>query len=293
MRQLIASLGAPGLFFTEMLSARHIPQDISKGSLWLQRAECERPMAYQIFASTPEEAALGTRGLLALDPEIVDLNLACPAPNIARKRKSGAHLLNDLPLTARILKAMKGELDRPLTAKIRLGKRPDLIFLREIGAMLESCGVAAVTLHPRLTGEKLKRRARWEYIAHLKDAINIPVIGNGDVKTPADCLKMFQETGCDGVMIGRAAIQRPWIFAEICGRHIEVDLDFLRSVYLKGLELICSFFPETMALGRLKEFTWYFSRNLKFGHPFAARLQGKKSLKECRAYIKDNFPKTV
>ncbi len=292
-RQLVASFEKPGLFYSEMLSAKHLPHDLRKNSLWIQRTEIEHPMAYQIFAANADEAAVGCVELQEKNPEIIDLNLACPAPNIATRRKSGAYLLSDLGLIAEILSAMKEKVQQPLTAKIRLGNKPDLHFLRDLSAVLEECGVNAVTLHPRLTSEKLKRRARWEYIGYLKEMSSIPVIGNGDVKSKEDCQKMFAQTGCDGVMIGRTAVQKPWIFAEICGEKQELSNDFLQSAYHRHIGLITNFFQPQQALGRIKEFTWYYSKNLRFGHRFAARLQSIRTFHEGLEFIAENFAKTL
>ena len=291
LRQLVAGFRPPGLFYSEMLSARHLPDDVKKNSLWLQRSTIERPMAYQIIAPNPEEAALGAGQLQDYNAEIIDLNLACPAPNISR-RKSGAYLLSNLKLTASILTAIRHKINKPFTVKIRLGVKPDLIFLKDLTAVLEQCQVDAVTLHPRLTTEKLKRRARWEYIGHLKDMTSMPVIGNGDVQSREDCLKMFTQTGCDGVMIGRAAVQKPWIFSEICGITPEIKPEFLFEVYKKAYALIDDFFPPKQALGRVKEFTWYFSRNLRFGNRLAARMQSLSDLEACRQFIEENFIKS-
>jgi tRNA-dihydrouridine synthase B len=293
VRQLIASYGKPGLFFTEMLSAKHLPHDLRENSRWIQRSAVESPMAYQIFASTAEEAAIGCREILKKDPEIIDLNMACPAPSIATFKRAGAFLLSDLCLVEEMLLAMKKEIDRPLTVKIRLGKKPDLKFLQELTSILESCGVEAVTLHPRLTTEKLKRRARWEYIGYLKDMTNMAVIGNGDVKTREDCLKMFAQTGCDGVMIGRAAIQKPWLFSEICGAEIEINKEFLQEVYQKAVDLISGFFKVEQAIGRIKEFSWYFSKNLKFGHRYASRMQSTKGMNNLLDFIATNFERAI
>lgn len=293
LRQLVASFKRPGLFYSEMLSAKHLPHDLRKNSLWIQRTEIERPMAFQIFAASADEAATGCLELQEKNPEIIDLNLACPAPNISTRRKSGAFLLSNLSLIAEILVAMKEKLHQPLTAKIRLGNKPDLHFLQDLSAVLEECGVNAVTLHPRLTSEKLKRRSRWEYIGYLKDMSSIPVIGNGDVNSKEDCLKMFAQTGCDGVMIGRAAIQKPWIFSEICGNARELTADFLENTYRRHIGLIIDFFPPEQAKGRLKEFTWYFSKNLKFGHGFAARLQSVQSFPDCLEFINANFTRAI
>lgn len=287
-RRLVASFDRPGLFCSEMLSARHLPNDIKKNSLWLQRQEIERPMAYQIVAPNPEEALVGARSLSGYGAEIVDLNLACPAPNIARRR-SGGRLLNDPALVEAILRALRPALACPLTVKIRLGEKADLAMLRDLAGLLEDCEVDAVTIHPRLTTEKLRGRARWDYIGELKGMTRLPVIGNGDVTNREDCLAMFRQTGCDGVMIGRAAVRKPWIFGEILGREYRPDPDFLWAVYRLAWRLIAGFYPEHQALGRLKEFTWHFSRNLFFGHRFAARMQNLPSLAVCRELAEREF----
>lgn len=288
-RRLVASFARPGLFFSEMLSARHLPNDVRKNSLWLQREAVEHPMAYQIVAPTPEEAVIGARELAGYGAEIVDLNLACPAPNIAGRRKAGGHLLSDLALIEKILTALRPAIACPLTVKIRLGVAPDLAFLRELAGVLEATGVDAVTLHPRLTSEKLKGRARWDYIGHLKAMTRLPVIGNGDVTSREDCLAMFRQTGCDGVMIGRAVVRKPWLFAEVLGEERELTADFLWATYQEAWRLITEFYPEHMALGRIKEFTWYFSQNLRFGHRLAARMQNLSTLAACRDLVELEF----
>jgi nifR3 family TIM-barrel protein len=288
-RQLVASFARPGLFFSEMLSARHLPDDTRANSLWLRRTAGEQPMAYQIVAPNPAEAVIGARALAAYGAEIIDLNLACPAPNIAGRRRGGGHLLADLALIAEILTALRPAVACPLTVKIRLGVRPDLGFLRDLAGVLEGCGVAAVTIHPRLTTEKLKGRARWEYIGHLKTMTSLPVIGNGDVTNREECLAMFRETGCDGVMIGRAAVRKPWLFAEILGAEQPLSAAFLWATYQEAWRLITAFFPEHQALGRLKEFTWYFSQNLLFGHRLAARMQSLRTLTACREYMAEEL----
>ncbi len=288
-RRLVASFARPGLFFSEMLSARHLPNDIRKNSLWLQRHPVERPLAYQIVAPNPEEAVVGARELAGYGAEIIDLNLACPAPNISGRRRSGGHLLGNLPLVEAILAALRLAVAVPLTVKIRLGATADLGFLRELAGVLEAGGVAAVTLHPRLTTEKLRGRARWEYIGEFKRMTRLPVIGNGDVTNREECLAMFRRTGCDGVMIGRAAVQKPWLFAEIMGGKPEITAAFLWDTYREAWRLFTDFYPEHQALGRLKEFTWYFSRNLFFGHRLAARMQNLSTLAACRDFVEQEF----
>ena len=287
-RRLVSSFGRPGLFFSEMLSARHLPGDIRENSLWLQQHDVEHPMAYQIVAPNPEEALLGAQALAGFGAEIIDLNLACPAPKIARRR-SGGHLLSDLGQVGAILESLRPALSCPLTVKIRLGVQPDLAFLQDLVAVLEACGVDAVTLHPRLTTEKLKGRARWDYIGHLKSMTRSE---ERRVKNREDCLAMFRQTGCDGVMIGRAAVQKPWLFAEIIREERGIDAGFLWATYQEAWRLISEFFPEPQALGRIKEFTWYFSRNLRFGHRLAARMQSLPTLSACRDFVAEEFARS-
>ncbi len=286
-RMLVAYYCKPGLFFSEMLSAKSVLfEDFSK-SIYLRCIDTsiERPIAYQIFASDEESAYNAAKRLNREDYiDIVDFNLSCPAPEIAKKRKAGAFLLSDLKLTLSILKSVKKALSKPFTVKVRIGIKEDKGFIKELIAVVEEAGADAITVHPRLVNQKLKGKSRWEYIGLAKDIAKIPVIGNGDVKTKEDFLKMVEETGCDGVMMGRACVQKPWIFGEIMGQEFEINRDFLVDLYSRMLNLYTSFFPPEKVLGRVKEFTWYFSKNLKFGHYFASKVQASKSVEEIHSF---------
>ncbi|MCK5878206.1 MAG: tRNA-dihydrouridine synthase family protein [Holophagae bacterium] len=288
-RRLVRKYGSPGLFFTEMLSSRTLPGEFFDRPGYVQCDDAEHPICYQIFTSNPEDAEAATRKLCEGPADIVDLNLSCPAPEIAKKRKAGAYLLNDLDMINRILRSMISVSTVPVTVKIRLGKKADRGFLGDLAAVLNENGVAAVTIHPRETGEKLKRVSRWEYIGYMKDLMKIPVIGNGDVINREDCLRMFSETGCDGVMIGRAAVQKPWIFSTIIGEAPETTSEFLLETYRESVRLFSTYFEETRFLGRIKEFTWYFSRNMKFGHHFASLIQNAGSVTEVSRIVEENF----
>jgi len=288
-RRLVRKYGPPGLMFTEMLSARTLPAEFFDRPGFVQCDDAEHPISYQIFASCPEDAEAATRKLCEGPADIVDLNLACPAPEIAKKRKAGAHLLSDLDMVGKILSAMKAVSSVPITVKIRLGKVPDRGFLTDLSLVLKENEVAAVTIHPRITGEKLKRLSRWEYIGYMKSLMAVPVIGNGDVKGREDCLRMIDETGCDGVMVGRAAVQKPWIFSEIAGKQLDINGEFLLHVYREAVRLFSDYFEESRFLGRIKEFTWYFSKNMKFGHHFASLIQNADSLAMVKKIVDDKF----
>lgn len=291
MRQLIMSFAKPGLFYSEMLSSRSLQKEDFDSSIYLKAEEGEHPITYQIFASNREDAIVGSERLIQGKIDILDLNISCPAPEIAKKRKAGAYLLNDLKLIEEILSSMKkvtGE--TPLTAKIRLGKKEDKVFLKELNDVFESCEIDAVAIHPRKTGDKLKGISKWEYIAYFKSISKIPIIGNGDVVDRETCMKMFSETGCDGVMIGRAAVQKPWIFDEILNnKKYDLTPEFLLETYKLSISKFGEFFEEPKALGRIKEFTWYFKKNMKFGHFFVSKVQNSNSLIEIQNHITDSF----
>jgi len=291
MRQLIKDFYKPGLFYSEMLSSKSLVGEDFNSSIYLKADENEYPITYQIFASNKEDAIEGCKVLVKGNVDIVDFNLSCPAPEIAKKRKAGAYLLNDLKLVEDILQGLKGVCcDTPLTVKIRLGTKEDKVFLKELNDLFQKIGINAVAIHPRKTGDKLKGLSKWEYIGYFKSISKIPIIGNGDVIDRDTCLKMFTETGCDGVMIGRAAVAKPWIFDEILNdRKYKLSNEFLIETYLQALENFSNFFDEKQAIGRLKEFTWYFKQNMKFGHFFVSQIQNSKSLKEIRQHIEDSF----
>ncbi|BBB32155.1 tRNA-dihydrouridine synthase B [Thermotomaculum hydrothermale] len=289
-RNLILLYQKPGLFFSEMLSSKSVLYEDFSQSIYLRCIDSvrERPIAYQIFASDEESAFLAAKRLNKEEYiDIIDFNLSCPAPEIAKKRKAGAFLLSDLDLAFKILKAVKRGLTKPFTVKVRIGMKEDRELLKDLISMVEEAGADAITVHPRLVKQKLKGKSKWEYIAFVKEIAGIPVIGNGDVKTREDFFRMLEETGCDGVMIGRAAVQKPWIFGEISEKEYEITPDFLINLYQRMLELYKEFFPPEKALGRIKEFTWYFSKNLKFGHHFASKVQSSKSVNEILNFFKD------
>jgi tRNA-dihydrouridine synthase B len=214
-RRFIRNLGGCGLIMTEFTSADGVlRKKDQKAKRYLHFYEDEHPISAQLFGSDPQVMAEAARMVEGLGFDIVDLNLGCPAKKVV-KCNGGSGLLRDLPAIGRIFEAVRAAVKVPFTVKFRAGWSDDEIVCVELARMAESCGLAAVALHARTREQGYSGQARWEWIAAIKDAVKIPVIGNGDIRTPEDACAMVTQTGCDAVMIGRTAPSNPWIFRQI------------------------------------------------------------------------------
>ena len=214
-RRFIRNLGGCGLIMTEFTSADGVLRaKDQKAKRYLHFYEDEHPISAQLFGSNPPVMADAARMVENLGFDIVDLNLGCPAKKVV-KCNGGSGLLRDLPLIREIFESVRKAVSIPFTVKFRAGWNDDEIVCVELARMAEDCGLAAVALHARTREQGYSGNARWEWIAAIKDAVKIPVIGNGDIRTPEDACAMVAQTGCDAVMIGRTAPANPWIFRQI------------------------------------------------------------------------------
>ncbi len=272
-RRLIRSQGGCGLMMTEFTSSHGI---VASGKSrkpgptlrYLAFAEEEHPISAQLFGSDPEVMANAARVCERLGFDAVDINFGCPVNKVV-KCNGGSGLLRDLPLVETILRQVRAAIQIPLTCKFRAGWNDRELVFVEMAKLAEQCGLQAVALHPRTREQGYAGRAEWSRIAGAKAAVRIPVIGNGDIVTPEDAVRMIAETGCDAVMVGRAAASNPWIFRQIdqylrtgeYQRPSERDrYDIMRTYYQMLHER-----NEPDATGKMKQFATYFTHGVRNG----------------------------
>ena len=216
-RRLAREQGASAVY-TEMVSSDGLVRGSEATMEYCAFDPSERPIGIQLFGSDPATMADAARVLSDLPPErrpdLIDINMGCPVRKVVN-RCAGAALLQDVPRIASIVEAMSAATDLPVTAKVRLGWDGNSRNVVEVCRVLEAAGAKAVAIHARTRAEKFEGHAHWDMIGEAKAAIGIPVIGNGDVRTPEDAVRMLRITGCDGVMLGRAAFGDPWVFRRI------------------------------------------------------------------------------
>ncbi len=213
-RRICKRIGGPGLMFTEFVSAMAIHHGAAKTFKKMEIHSEERPLGIQIFGGDPEIMAETARIAEEMGADLVDINMGCWVPKVC-KTGSGAALLKDPSLAEEIVRAVVRAVSVPVTVKVRAGWDWSLFAAPELAKRFENAGARMLTLHARFAKQGFDGQADWKLIEGLRKAVRVPLIGNGDAKQPEDVMKMFMETGCDGVMVGRAAISNPWILARM------------------------------------------------------------------------------
>ena len=212
-RRLCKEQGA-GLICMEMVSAKAISFHNKNTEALMEIAPCEHPVSLQLFGSEPELMAEVAKSIEDRPFDILDINMGCPVPKVVNNGE-GSALLKDPDLIVRIVKSVSSAISKPLTVKVRIGFEKEPVDIVEIAKRVEDAGAAAIAVHGRTRQQYYSGTADWDAIRRVKEAVSIPVIGNGDVDSPLKAEALMKETGCDAVMVGRAVRGNPWIFREM------------------------------------------------------------------------------
>ncbi|WP_418791371.1 tRNA dihydrouridine synthase DusB [Phosphitispora sp. TUW77] len=261
--RLLAEEAGCGLTFTEMISVNALAYDSERTKMMFDLTGEQGPTGIQIFGSDPERMAAAAGIIQAAGASIIDINMGCPAPKVVRNNE-GCALMTNLSLAGRIIEAVVKAVDIPVSVKMRKGWDEESVNAVELAKMAEAVGASMVTVHGRTRGQFYSGKADWRIIGMVKQAVGIPVVGNGDVFRPGDAREMIRQTGCDAVMIGRGALGNPWLFQRtVC--FLESGTDNLPPSFedkikmaIRHLKMVVKLKGEYKAVREMrKHIAWY------------------------------------
>ncbi len=272
--RLFAHRFGAAIVYSEMVSSHGLAYKSKKTNDLLDFLEIERPLGIQLFGADPEVMYRAVQITAQWKPDIIDLNFGCPVKKVVKKN-GGAAVLKDLGLTRALVEAAVAAVDIPITVKLRSGWDETAKVFAEAGKICEEAGAKAITLHARTRARQFSGRACWADIKQLKEIVSVPVVGNGDVTCGEDAARMFSETGCDAVMIGRAAMGYPWIFREInhyldTGANLPPPtMDERTDLILEHARMLIDSFGESRAMFKMRHHIAWYAKGL----PGVARIR--------------------
>jgi len=296
LRMLVMQEGGVGLLFTEMLAAGRLVHDNDQCSPLLIRSSGEYPLFYQIVTGDDETIGPALAKLHQFGAQGVDLNLGCPAP-LQKKQGAGLALTSNQTHLVKVLRSIRKGTILPVSVKIRLGDELDVKRLQTFCRLLQDEGVDLITIHARLNGEKFCRRPRWAIVGEVRHAISVPIFINGGIMSVEDAQTSLEQSGADGLMIGRGAVQKPWLCGDIARTLYAMEIKKRQTsdqdIYFRFADLLESQFAPERRLGRLKQFTTYYADSYAYGHHLASSVQSSSSLEQARERAADFFAQNI
>ena len=283
-RGLVRRLGGCGLVVTEMVSSEGLTRGSQASREIAAVTHEERPVGVQVFGTDPDRLAAAANMVDEFGADLVDVNMGCPVPKVTRLG-AGAALMRDVKRASQLISQMVKSASIPVTAKIRSGWDYDSINARELARALEDAGAAAITVHPRCRSERHRGKAAWQVIRDVKEAVKIPVIGNGDVRSAEDARAMVAETGVDAIMIGRGALENPWVFRqvsdELSGRESShPTMNDYRQAITFFTQSLKEYLPDKLVVNRVKALIGWISKGFPGGAALRHKIYASKTLPE-------------